>query len=123
MQSAQTHPLELTAERTSNGLTEGSLADARRSDEAQDGSLRVRITLQYTQVLQNSFLHFLQTEVIVIQDLSGMNNLKIIFCRCVPGQVKNELHPGSCHMVIGRAGRQPVEPRQLTLDLFLSFLR
>jgi len=93
-----------------------------RPDETQDRRFRLRIPLQYAQVLEDPLLHFLKPEVILIEHLPRMRNLEIVFRLLAPRQVQNKLQIAARHVVIRRAARQPLQPAHLALELFLRFL-
>ena len=65
-------PLELAAQRPGDRLAERRLADARRSDEAQDRRLRLRVQLQHGQVLEDALLDLLQVEMVLVEHLPGV---------------------------------------------------
>src|ERR1700683_3797035 len=66
--AAETHPPELQSECSRDALPERGLADAGRTDEAQDGTASLGVELAHCQEFENAPLHLLQAIVILIQD-------------------------------------------------------
>ena len=105
MHTAKTHALEVAAERASDGLTERSLANTRRSDKAEDRRLRVRVHLQNAKVFEDALLYFLQAEVIVIEHLTRMRDVEIVLRVNVPRQLEHQVDVAPNHVVLGRRTR------------------
>src|SRR5262249_60678976 len=58
--NAQRHPLKLSGHRSRHRLYQACLANTRRSDEAQDRGLGLRIQLDHRQMLEYPFLDVLE---------------------------------------------------------------
>ena len=82
--AAQRHADKLAAGRLSDRHTERSLADAWRSDEAQDGAFWVLYQLADRQKFQNAILYLFQSVVVGIQDLFRTLDIADLFRALLP---------------------------------------
>ena len=73
--AAQRNPLELASKRPRNRAAERGLAHARRSDEAQDRPLHVRLQPTHAQVIEDAVLHLLQVVVILVENLLRLDDV------------------------------------------------
>ena len=64
-------PLELTAQRPGDGLSERSFSHPRRPDETENRRLGRRIEFHDTEVFKNAFFDVLQIVVVLVEDLPG----------------------------------------------------
>src|ERR1700676_1379092 len=106
MQPAQAHSLKLAVESPCDRLAQRRLADARRSDETQDLCLRVRIQLQYSEMLENPLFHVLQAEMVLIQLLPGAWDVKRILAALPPRQLQHVVQIGPDDVIVGRPRRK-----------------
>ena len=68
--AAERHPHELAIGRARDALAERRLADARRSDEAQDRALELLHALLHREVLEDALLDLLEPVVIFLEHAS-----------------------------------------------------
>src|SRR3990170_6613581 len=86
----ETH--EIAAHRPSDRTAKTGPANAGRTDEAQDGPLdatgliALRDKLPHGQEVNDALFDFLQTVVIVIEDLLGLIDIQLIIGALGPGQ-------------------------------------
>ena len=73
--AAERHAHELAVRGARDALAERGLADARRTDEAQDGALDLVDALLDGQVLDDAFLDLLQPKVVFVQHLLGARDV------------------------------------------------
>ncbi len=81
--AAQRQAHKLAAQGAGNRLAQRSLAHSRRSDEAQDRALHIRLQSTDRQVIQNPVLHLLQIVMVGIEDLLGLQDIHFLtddFC-------------------------------------------
>ena len=99
------------------------LAHARRSDEAQDRPLHVRLQPAHAQVVQDAVLHLLQVVVVLVQDLLRLRDVHFAARALGPRQHRQPLDVVAGQRVVGRHRRHAREPVQLLGRLFLHVLR
>jgi hypothetical protein len=75
--AAQTHAPELQAERFGDALPERGLADAGRTDEAQDGAAPSGIQLAHREEFEDAPLHLLEPVMILIEDGAGAVDVEL----------------------------------------------
>ena len=121
--AAEAHALELTAQRPGDRLAERRLADARRADEAQDRRLRLRVHLQDAEVFEDPLLDFLQTEVVLVQNLARVGDLEVVFGELVPRQFEHQLEIGADYVVFGRRSRQLLQPAKFAVQFLANVFR
>ena len=121
--AAQRDALELAAQGPRNRPAQAGFAHARRSHEAQDRSLHVRLQLQHAQVIQNAVLHLLQLVVVLVQNLLRFANVDLRARTLGPGQHRKPLDVVARQRVVGRHRRHARQPRQLLQRLLLHVLR
>jgi hypothetical protein len=67
-QAAERHAIELARQRVGDRAPERGLAHARRAREAEDRTLVPRLQLAHGKEVEDALLHFLEAEVIAVQD-------------------------------------------------------
>ncbi len=82
--AAQRHAHVVAAGGARHRLTQRRLPHARRAHEAQDRPLHLAHALLHREVLEDALLHFLQAEVVGIQDLLGSPDVALDFSAPVP---------------------------------------
>src|SRR5207248_5833075 len=73
------HAHELAPERVRDRRAEGGLADAGRSDEAEDRTLEIALELEHGQKLQHALLDLLQSVMPFFENLLGTNEVEPVF--------------------------------------------
>jgi len=76
---------ELALERARDRLPERGLADARRSDEAEDLPGGVIAELRDRKVLDDPLLDLLEVEVVLVEDLAGPVEIEVVLRGLRPG--------------------------------------
>ena len=103
-------------------LTEGRLADARRSDEAEQRALGVAGQLEHRDVLEDALLDVLET-VVVLGELGGdLVEIDVRLAPLVPRQVGDELEVVPDDVDLGALAAHALEPAQLAVDDLLRVL-
>src|SRR5207253_748530 len=67
--------MEFPAERARDALAERRLADAGRTDEAEDGPLLVLLQLSDREVLEDALFHLLEAVVVLVEDLADRGDV------------------------------------------------
>ena len=121
--AAQRHAHELAAGRLGDRHAERSLADARRSDEAEDRALGILDQLAHGEELEDALLDLLQAVVVFVQDLLGVVDAADFLGFLLPrhGQQPVEIVAGDGRF--GRHGRHRFELLELLDGLFEDVLR
>src|SRR5690606_18485343 len=83
---AKGHADELAAGGLGDRLAERGLADTRRADEAEDGSLELAGPGLHRQVLDDPLLDLLQPVVSLVQHLLGVVEIPLDLALLAPGQ-------------------------------------
>ena len=99
--AAQADPHEWSPHRARNGLTQRSLADAGRTDEAENRRLALRRQLPDRQIFDDPALDLLQTVVILIEDSPCLGNVDRLLLRQAPGQFDQPVEIASDHACLG----------------------
>ena len=110
---------ELAIERARNRLRQRGLADAGRTDEAENGPLHARVQLAHREVLENAVLRLLQPAVVVVEHLPGAREIDDLVGPHVPGQDHEPVEIGPRHRVLGRRHRHAGQPVELAKRLLL----
>ncbi len=69
--AAQRHAHEFAPRGACDGFAKRGLADARRSDEAQDRPLHLARALLHREIFEDSFLDLLETVMVVVKHVLG----------------------------------------------------
>jgi hypothetical protein len=117
--AAEGDSMELSLESASDAAAERGLAHPRRADQAQDGSLLVALELSHRQVLEDSFLHLLQTVVVGVQHGTDVGDIGGIRGARLPWDVEDPFDVRPHHRKLRRTALHGSEP----LDLLGNHLR
>ena len=120
--AAQRHLHKLSANRFGNRAHHTGFTDARRADKAQDRPFHILFDTQNGKILDDSFLHFLQTVMIPIQNTARMFQIQMIFCHFSPRQIENPFHIGLAHRNFRCARRHTGNTVQLALRFLAGFV-
>ena len=119
MDAAQAHAGKFAAHAGGNGARNGSFADTRRADQADDLTLDFLVQLAHSQ-LKNAFLDLFQTIVVMVQHLAGMGLVQIILSKGVPGQADDGIQIAANHadfgLIAGHFAKALAFFQQLFLD-------
>ena len=116
----ETH--ELAAGGAGDRLRQRGLADARRSDEAEDRSLGLLDELAYGQELEDPLLDLLQAEVILVQDLLGLVDVLDLLGGLLPGNGDQPFDVVPRDRRLGGNAGHGLETLQLLQRLLLGLL-
>ncbi len=122
MQTAQAQSFELAIQRPGDRLPQRRLADAGRSDEAQDWSFRIRVQFQNAQMFEDALLHIFQPEVIFIQHLPRFRDIERILGALAPRQLQHIIEISADYVVVWRARRQLRQTVQFARGFLQNFL-
>ena len=122
MHAAQGEALELAPQGSGHGLAETCLANARRTHEAEDGSVRLGIELVHAQKFQNAVLDLVQAVVVLVEDGLGILYVQIVLGDLVPGQFAQKFQIGADDIGLGGISVHEGEAAQLLVGLLLHFL-
>src|SRR5690606_9149144 len=112
---------EVAAGGGSDRLAKGSLADTRRSHEAEDRPLHLLGALLHREILEDALLDLLEAIVIAIEDLFGLPQVDLRAGRLLPGDREQPIEIIADHGRFGRHGAHVLELLQLGLGLFPRF--
>lgn len=76
MHAAESETRELAAGCAGDRFAKRRLADTRRADEAENRGLHLRDTALNRQVLKDTFLHLLETVVILVENLLRLRDIE-----------------------------------------------
>ena len=102
---------------------ETSLASSGRSDKQQDGTLVVFLQLHNGKVLQDTFLDFIQSVVVGIQDFLGPIQVDILCHFLLPRKLQHEVQVVADDALLGAAGALHFQLLNLFQSGFFDFLR
>ena len=111
--AAETDADEPAAHRARDGLAERSLANARRTDEAQDRRLALRRELAHREIFDDSLLDLVETEMVLVEDLARRRDVDGGLLGQSPRQLDQPIEIGAGHAVFGGGVGHPLEPAQL----------
>ena len=75
-----------------DGLSEAGLSYSRRAVEAENRGFHVAPEFQDGKVLDDSLLDFFQSVMVLVQNLLGVLEVKVILGHVVPWKVQHEFH-------------------------------
>src|SRR6476620_9332558 len=107
--ATQTHTHKFPAESVSNRLTKTCLADARRSDKAENWSVTLRIQFPHRQILDQSPFDFLEIIMIPIENLLSPIEIEHIFAQFRPRQFGNRFDIGNDDGILRACWRNYLE--------------
>ena len=103
MHTAEGYTHILSSERTCDRLSKTGLTYSRRAVEAKDRRFHVTLELKNRQILYDSFLDGLETEVVLIQHLLRILQVEIVIRNLTPWEVQHELDIVVLDAVVRRA--------------------
>ena len=115
--AAERHAHELAAGGARDRLAERRLADARRSDEAEDRALQLADQALHGEVLEDALLHLLEAVVILLEDLLGVVDVELVLGVLVPRQRDEPVDVVAHDGRLGGHRRHHLELLQLLLRL------
>src|SRR5205085_6005540 len=108
--AAQAHAHEAAACRLGNALAKRGLADAGRTDEAQDRALTLRVELAHREVLENATLDLVETEMILVEDGARFRDVDAILAGLRPRELDQGIEIRAQHRMLARVLRHALEP-------------
>ncbi len=117
---------ELTAHRTRDRLPERRLADAGRTDEAQDRAAQALLQFADGEVLDDPVLDLIEVVVVLVEDRPRLLDVDRVARLLAPRQLHEPVEVGADDAVLGRRlrhFRQPVELAVRGLADLLGHLR
>ena len=121
--AAQRQPHELAVGGARDALSQRRLAHARRTHQAEDGTLHVVLELADGEVLEDALLHLVQRVVIAVELVAGVLDVEVVVRPLRPGQIRDPLQPRPRHRLLRRLLGQLLQPRQLLVDLSAHVFR
>ena len=120
--AAHRDALELPPHGVCDRPAERRLADAGRSDEAEDRGARVRLQAAHGEELEDAVLYALDVVVVAVEHLARMGEVEVVIGRDGPGERREPLEVGPDHAVLGRLRRQALKARELAFRLLHGVL-
>ena len=117
--AAQREADKLAAGGLGDGHAERGFADSRRSDEAEDGTLRIFDQLTHGEEFEDALLDFLEAVVVFVQYLFGEIDGACFLGLFLPRHGEQPVNVVAAHGGLGRHGRHGFELLEL-LDRFLE---
>ena len=114
---------ELAAGGAGDRLRQRGLADAGRSDEAEDRALRLLDELAHGEELEDALLDLLEAVVVLVEDLLGELDVLDLFRGLLPGNGDEPLDVVARDGGLGGDAGHRFETLQLLQRLFLRLLR
>src|SRR3984893_4964665 len=111
--AAKRQPYELASQCARYRAAERGLAGPRRADEAQDGSLGVALELAHGEELEDALLDLFEIEMVFVEHGAGVLDIKIVAGGNRPGYADQPVEVGPHHGMLGRFGRDHLEPIEL----------
>jgi hypothetical protein len=121
--AAEAHPHEGPVHGAGDRLAERGLADAGRTDEAQDRGLAAGRELAHGEVLDDAPLDFFEPVVVLVEDAPGLGDVDRLRLRQPPGQLDQPVEVGADHAGLGGRLRRPLVTAQLFSRLLLHLRR
>ena len=120
--AADADALELAPERAGDRAAERGLADAGRADEAEDRAARVGLEPAHGEELEDPVLDLLDVVVVLVEHLARVARSRLSSVERVPRQRGDPLEVAAHDPVLGHRRLEPLEPRQLAVDLLADLL-
>ena len=111
--AAEREPDELPPQRARDRTAERGLAGSRWPDETQDRALGVALELAHGEKLEDAFLDLFEIEMVFVEHRARMLDIEIVVGRNRPWQSDQPIEVGAHHGVLGRFGRDHLEPIEL----------
>ena len=119
--AAERHARELPAQRFGDALAERRLADAGRTDEAEDRALRVGIQGPHREILEDAFLDRLEVVVIAVEDFARRLQVEPVLRHPAPRQRGEHVEIGARDLVLGGLRRHLAQALELAVGNLLRF--
>ncbi|MNZ33443.1 hypothetical protein D3C78_507890 [compost metagenome] len=120
--ATQGHAHELAVCGASDGLGQGSLADAGRADQAEHRALDLLHPLLHGEVFEDALLHLLQPVVIGVEDVLGLGQVQANLAFGLPRHIDQPIDVGTHHGRFGGHRRHLLELVQFGIGLGQGFL-
>ncbi len=106
---------ELAPHRAGDRAPQRGLAHAGRPREAEDRALQVLLQRAHGQVLEDAVLDLLQVEMVVVENLLGLEHVQLVLGLDGPGQTDQPVQVSACHGVLCGLRRHLGQAIQLLL--------
>src|SRR5262245_27656490 len=120
--AAERHAHEFPAHGACDRLPERRLADAGRTDEAQDRRLALRRELAHREIFDDPPLDLVEVIVILIEDAARFGDVDRLFLRQLPREFDQPVEIGAHHAVFAGRFGHALQPPQFLARLLLDFL-
>ena len=100
MHAAEADALELEAEGARNALAERGLADAGRTDEAQDRAAALGVELAHREKLEDASLDAVEPVVVGLEHSARVRHVVLLRVELRPGERDHQVEPGAQHGVL-----------------------
>ena len=114
---------EPAAGRFGDALPQRCFAHARWPNEAQDRAFARRVQLSHREIFEDALLHFLETEMILVQNAPRLGNVDGRFGLCGPGQFGQPIEVGAHHRRLTGAVGHPGETFEFLVRSFVDIGR
>ena len=121
--AAQADADKLATGRFGDALAERRLADAGRTDKAQDRTLALRVQLAHREIFEDAPLHLVETEVVIIQNVASACDVDMVVGRLRPRHFGQPFEIRAEHWILARALLHPLEALQLFARMLIDFCR
>ena len=121
--AAERHAHELAAHGARDRLAERGLADAGRTDEAQDRRLALRRELAHGEIFDDAPLDLFQIIVVLVEDAARFGDVDRLLLGQSPRQFDQPVEIGAHHAVFAGGFRHALQPAQFLARLILDLLR
>lgn len=122
MQTAESDAHIFSAESRCHRAPERGLPDTRRSVQAQDGGFCILTELQHSHLLDDSFLHFLKSEMVAVKNLLHGVESEVGIVTVIPRKTQILVKIGVLNCVIGRCRIESSEFAEFLVKPFFRFL-
>ncbi len=120
--AAQGDTRELAFDGLGDRARERGLADARRTDEAEDGAFELLRERLDGQVLDDAILDLLEAVVVAVQDLARVREVQVILRRGFPGHAHDPVQVETDDRRFGRHGGHHLELAHLGIGFFAGIV-
>ncbi len=122
MQSSKRHPYIFSGKCLGNRFSERGLPHSRRTIKTEDWRLQIAFQLKNGKVFKYPVLHLIQSEMVIIQNIPGIYQIKVIVCVIAPWQVKQSLDVIHLHRIFCCCGIKTMKLAQLLPEGFLHII-
>ncbi len=120
--AAERHAHELPVHGARDRLAERGLADAGRTDEAQDRRLALRGKLAHGEIFDDAPLDLVEVVVILVEDAPRLLDVDRLFLGQLPWQLDQPIEIGAHHAVFAGGFRHALQPAQFLARGILDLL-